>query len=146
MITRIYNGGGVTNALQAGATSAAWIALGTAPEVITVGDHENIVMWPMNSTATRTCTLALWEHTALVGTLATINRMTGVAWGAGDQTITTDRVTWGLVTGTEYPAKGLACIAVTPNTYLSITVGASLGGTWYLRYSLGYAPLANFYD
>lgn len=146
MLTRIYDGGGVTNALQAGATSAAWIALVAAPEVIPTGDHENIVLWPMNSTAARTCTLALWHHTALVGTLATINRMTGVAWGAGDQVITTDRVTWGLVTGTEYPAKGLACIAVTPNTYISITVGASLGGTWYLRYSLGHAPLANFYD
>jgi len=146
MIMRIYDGGGVTNALQAGATSAAWIALGTAPEVIPTGDYENIVLWPMNSTAAQTCTLALWEHTGIVGTLATINRMTGVTWGADDQTITTDRVAWGLATGTEYPAKGLACIAVTPHTYLSITVGASLGGTWYLRYSLGHAPLANFYD
>ena len=145
-LTRIYDGGGVTNALQAGATSAAWIALGTAPEVIPTGDHENIVLWPMNSTAGQTVTLALWHHTAVVGTLATINRMVGVAWGAGDQIITTDRVTWGLVTATEYPAKGLACVAVTPDTYISITVGASAGGTWYLRYALGHAPLANFYD
>ena len=147
MIMRIYDGGGVTNALQTGADSAAWIALAAAPEVIPTGDNENIVLWPMNSTAAQTCTLALWMHTAAVGTLATIDRMVGVTWGAAtDQTITTDRVSWGLATAVEYKAKGLACIAVTPNTYISVTVGASLGGTWYLRYSLGNAPLANFYD
>ena len=146
MIMRIYDGGGVTNALQAGATSAAWIALAAAPEVIPTGDNENIVLWPMNSTAAQTCTLALWHHTAVVGTLLTLDKMTGVAWGAPEQIITTDRVSWGLATGTEYPAKNIACVAVTPHTYISITVGASLGGTWYLRYALGHAPLANFYD
>ena len=101
----------------------------------------------MNSTAAQTLTLAVWEHTAAVVTLVTINRMIGVTWGQGtDQIITTDRVIYGLVTATEYKAKGLANISVTRNTYVSITVGASQGGVWYLRYSLGHAPLANFYD
>ncbi len=148
-LTTLYEGGGGVDArLQAGGTSAALIALGpgTFPDAIFTGDHENIVLWPANTNATRTCTLAIWEHTAAVPTLATINRMIGVTWGAGDQVITTDRVIWGLVTATEYAAKGLANISVTPGLYLSITVGASLGGVWYLRYALGHAPLANFYD
>ena len=148
-VTRLYDGGGgVDDRLQAGATSAALIALGpgTFPDSIYTGDHENIVLWPVNSTAAQTCTLAIWEHTAAIPTLATINRMIGVAWGAGEQTVTTDRVIWGVVTATEYAAKGLANISVTPNLYVSITVGVSLGGVWYLRYSMGHAPLANFYD
>ena len=147
-ITTLYDGGGgVDDRLQAGATSAALIALGpTFPTAVYTGDHENIMLWPANTTAEQTLTLAVWEHTAAVPTLATINRMIGVAWGVTDQVITTDRVIWGLVTATEYAAKGLANISVTPNIYVSITVGASLGGVWYLRYSLGHAPLANFYD
>ncbi len=148
-ISTLYEGGGGVDArVQAGATSAALIALGpTFPTAFYTDRYENIVLWPMNSTAAQTLTLAIWEHTAAVPTLATINRMIGVSWGQGsDQIITTDRVTWGLVTATEYAAKGLANISVTPNVYISITVGASQGGVWYLRYGLGHAPLANFYD
>ncbi len=148
-ISTLYDGGGgVDDRLQAGATSAALIALGPAtfPTAFYTDRYENIVLWPVNSTAAQTLTLAVWEHTAAVPTLATINRMIGVAWGAGEQVITTDRIIWGLVTATEYAAKGLANISVTPNVYISITVGASLGGVWYLRYGLGHAPLANFYD
>ncbi len=148
-ISTLYDGGGgVDDRVQAGATSAALIALGPAtfPTAIYTDRYENIVLWPANTTAAQTLTLAIWEHTEAVPTLATINRMIGVTWGAGDQIITTDRVIWGLVTATEYPAKGLANISVTPNVYISITVGASLGGIWYLRYGLGHAPLANFYD
>ena len=149
-LTTLYDGGGgVDDRLQAGATSAALIALGpgTFPDAIYTGDHENIMLWPANTNVEQTLTLAVWEHTAAVPTLATINRMIGVSWGDNsDQTITTDRVIWGLVTATEYAAKGLANISVTPNLYVSITVGATEGGVWYLRYSLGHAPLANFYD
>ena len=148
-LTTLYDGGGgVDNRLQTGVGSDDLIALGpgTFPTPIFTGNHENIMLWPTNILPKQTCTLAGWEHTAAVPTLATINSMIGVTWGNPEQFITTDRIILGLVTGTEYPAKGLANISVTPNLYVSITVGASEGGVWYLRYSLGHAPLANFYD
>ncbi len=148
MLTRLYDGGDGALEMRLAADSATWIAFNVAdrPEAIYTGDHENIVLWPMNTTAAQTCTIALWEHTIAYATLANINRMIEVVWGAGDQIITTDRVIWNQVTGVEYACKGIACISVTPNVWVSMVVGASLGGDWWMRYSLGHAPLANFYD
>ncbi len=148
MYGRIYDGGGGNNSLQDAVTGAAWIALGTAPEVIPTLDYENIVIWMMHKTAGSECTLALIEHTALVGTLATVNRVVEGVWSTTDQTVTTDQLAWGLATGTEEAAKGLACISVTPNVYLSIvmSVNSEADNSWYMRYALGHAPLANFYD
>lgn len=148
MLMRIYNGGGANNSLLDAVSGAAWVALGTAPEVIPTLDHENIVIWLMHETAASECTLALIEHTELVGTLATVNRVLEGVWSTTNQTVTTDRVVWGLATGTERAAHGLACISVTPNVYLSIvvSVNSEADETWYMRYALGHAPLANFYD
>ena len=148
MVGRIYNGGGANNSLLDAVSGAAWIALGTAPEVIPTLDYENIVIWLMHKTAGSECTLALIEHTALVGTLATVNRVIEGVWSTTDQAVTTDQVVWGLATGTEEAAKGLACISVTPSIYLSIvvSVNSEADESWYLRYSLGHAPLANYYD
>ena len=147
-IMRIYDGGGANNSLLDAVSGAAWIALGTAPEVIPTLDHENIAIWLMHKTLASECTLALIEHTAIVGTLATVNRVIEGTWSPTDQAVTTDQVVWGLATGTEEAAKGLACISVTPNVYLSIVVSinSEVDESWYLRYALGHAPLANFYD
>jgi len=148
MIMQIYNGGGANNSLLDAVSGAAWIALDPRPEVIPTGNYENIVIWLMHKTAASTCTLALIEHTEIVGTLATVNRVIEGAWTDTDQTVTTDQVAWGLATGTEEAAKGIACISVTPNVYLSIVVSANSEAdeSWYMRYSLGHAPLANYYD
>ena len=148
MLMRIYAGGGANNSLLDAVSGAAWIALGTAPEVIPTLDHENIQIWLMHKTAGSECTLALIEHTALVGTLATVNRVIEGVWSVTDQVVTTDQVAWGLATGTEEAAKGLACISVTPNVYLSIvvSVNSEADESWYMLYALGHAPLANFYD
>jgi len=148
MLSRIYNGGGANNSLLDAVTGAAWIALDPRPEVIYTGDYENIAIWLMNETAASACTLALIEHTELVGTLATVNRVVEGNWNNVDQTATTDRLVWGLVAGTERAAKGIACISITPNVYLSIVVSdnSEADETWYMRYSLGHAPLANYYD
>lgn len=148
MLMRVYDGGGANNSLLDAVSGAAWIALDPAPEVIPTLDHENIQIWLMHKTAASECTLALIEHTELVGTLANVNRVIEGVWSVTDQVVTTDQVAWGLATGTEEAAKGLACISVTPNVYLSIvvSVNSEADESWYLRYSLGHAPLANFYD
>ena len=148
MIMRIYNGGGAANSMQDAVSGAGWIALGTAPEVIPTGNHENIAIWLMHKTDGAEATLALIEHTAIVGTLATVNRVVEGVWSTTDQTVTTDQVAWGLATGTEEAAKGLANISVTPNVFLSIvvSVNSEADESWYMRYALGNAPLANFYD
>lgn len=151
MIMRVYDGGGASNALMDCVSGAAWITLiagANAPESIYTGDHENITIWLMHKTAGSECTLALIEHTAAVGTLATVNRVVEGVWSTTDQVVTTDQVAWGLATGTEEAAKGLACISVTPNVYLDIvvSVNSEADESWYLKYALGHAPLANFYD
>ncbi len=148
MLMRIYDGGGANNSLLDAVSGAAWIALGTAPEVIPTLDHENIAIWLMHETAGSELTLALIEHTEIVGTLANVNRVLEGVWSTTDQVVTTDRVAWGLATGTERAAKGLANISVTPNAYLSmvVSVNSEADETWYMRYALGHAPLANFYD
>ena len=150
-IMRIYDGGGANNSLMDCVTGAAWIVLvagANAPEVIPTGDHENIQIWLMHKTAASEATLALIEHNDPVGTLATVNRVIEGVWSTTDQAVTTDQVVWGLATGTEEAAKGLACISVTPNVYLDIvfSVNSEADESWYMTYSLGHAPLANFYD
>jgi hypothetical protein len=131
----VYDGGGTGNALQTFTTTALMIA-GAHPDVIDIGPYNELDIWLMNSTASQSCTLVVAEFSAATPTAATLTKVTETAVPTTDQAFTSDRAAWGLVTGTEYPAKAPVQVRVTPGRYAVIFCQATNGGTFYARVGL----------
>jgi hypothetical protein len=127
-----YGTNATTPALQTKATSALLIASGA--EVLATGQSDVLEVSLVNSTAAQSGKLIVAEFSEPVPTVANMiapPRENDIS--ATDQTGTTDRVLWGLTTGTEYAAKQPIRLQVTRNHYAMIAVSSTTGGTWYAR-------------
>ena len=133
----IYDGGGTGNDLVEYATGALLIAALAGMDVIDCDGKNAIDIQLGNSVAAQSCTLLVSEYSAAAPTVATQIRATEIEVGVADCASTVDRVIFGLATGTEIPVKVPIRLAVTPGSFVLISLADDLaGGLWYARYQL----------
>ena len=129
----LYDGGDTGNALR------DTIATSTEPAsaaVISAGTNNILEIFLTNTTTAETVTLNVGEYSAATPTIATLIRNIPVAMGS-DQARTVDRACVGLTTGTEHYCKSPVRIAITPGSYIQLSIQEALAaGTCYCRYQL----------
>lgn len=138
--SKLYVGGGTTNALLTKATSALLVA-DVVSEVLDCGEFTRLDIDLMASAANKSCTLAVWELDMVTSGKATVDpvvaqvrRVQEFAVGHGDLRCTIDRAAWGLTTATENNLKPTIPVFIRKGSKVKITVAATDGSvSWYAR-------------
>jgi len=134
----LYDGGGDDGAAANGKALQEGVVTSAVPltaDVIAVGDNNILELFVANLTAAETVTLNVNEYSAATPSPQTLIRPIPVATGA-DSACTVEALAFERSTA-EYYAKTPIRIAVTPGTYIMISVqDAGITGPVFCRYQL----------
>jgi len=129
----LYDGGGTSNALQTLTTSATLVA--AALDLVRIsGPIAALRIDLLASAAAKGCVLTVTEFRDESPAVNEVLSVREVAIPATDHTMTVDRASWGLTTGTEIYAKPAVVVPVTPGRHVTISCASTDGSvSWYAR-------------
>ncbi len=132
--TGVYDGGGAGNALMAMATSGNIVTALAAPcEILVMGEDTTLDLLVVNTTAGQNCMLTDVEDSTIVPLIGTLTMIQEITVGAGESTGTICNSVWGLAVA-EDMYKPIVNARVSAGSFVIIGLGATSGGTWYVRY------------